>query len=43
MHRDIIRKNMVNFPVIMPDFSMLDFGNITCEDSDFRKGTDYSC
>jgi len=34
---DIIRKNMVNFPVIMPDFSMLDFGNITCEDFDLEK------
>lgn len=29
---DIIRKNMANFPVILPDFSLLDFGNITCED-----------
>lgn len=29
---DIIRKNMANFPVIFPDFSLLDFGNITCED-----------
>lgn len=29
---DIIRKNMANFPVISPDFSLLDFGNITCED-----------
>jgi len=34
---DIIRKNMTNFPVIMPDFSMLDFGNITCEDGDLEK------
>ncbi|MDF2932904.1 MAG: hutG [Chryseobacterium sp.] len=34
---DIIRKNMANFPVIMPDFSMLDFGNITCEDGDLEK------
>lgn len=34
---DIIRKNMVNFPVIMPDFSMLDFGNITCENADLEK------
>ena len=29
---DVIRKNMSNFPVVLPDFSMLDFGNITCED-----------
>ena len=28
----IIRKNMSNFPVILPDFSLLDFGNVTCED-----------
>jgi len=34
---DVIRKNMANFPVIMPDFSMLDFGNITCEDGDLEK------
>ncbi|RQO36606.1 formimidoylglutamase [Chryseobacterium sp. KBW03] len=29
---DLIRKNMANFPVIIPGFSMLDFGNVTCED-----------
>lgn len=34
---DIIRKNMANFPVILPDFSMLDFGNIICEDGDLEK------
>ncbi|MCW3168713.1 formimidoylglutamase [Chryseobacterium sp. 09-1422] len=34
---DMIRKNMSNFPVILPDFSMLDFGNITCEDGDLEK------
>jgi formiminoglutamase len=33
---DIIRKNMSNFPVIIPDFSMLDFGNITCEDGNLE-------
>ncbi|WES95861.1 formimidoylglutamase [Chryseobacterium arthrosphaerae] len=33
---DIIRKNMSNFPVILPDFSMLDFGNITCEDGNLE-------
>lgn len=34
---DNIRKNMANFPVIMPDFSMLDFGNITCHDGDLER------
>ncbi|WP_326981084.1 formimidoylglutamase [Chryseobacterium sp. MYb264] len=29
---DLIRKNMANFPVIRPNFSLLDFGNVTCED-----------
>jgi len=33
---DMIKKNMVNFPVIMPDFSLLDFGNITCEEEDLE-------
>lgn len=28
---DIIRKNIANFPVIRPDFTLLDFGNITCD------------
>ncbi|MDR6516645.1 formimidoylglutamase [Chryseobacterium camelliae] len=28
---DIIRNNMSNFPVILPDFSLLDFGNMSCE------------
>lgn len=28
---DVIRKNMVNFPVIRPDFTLLDFGNIICD------------
>lgn len=27
---DVIRKNMSNFPVISPEFSLKDFGNITC-------------
>lgn len=27
---DIIRKNMSNFPVVSPEFSLKDFGNITC-------------
>lgn len=27
---DIIRKSMANFPVIVPDFSLLDFGNVQC-------------
>ncbi|WP_419869758.1 formimidoylglutamase [Chryseobacterium sp. CT-SW4] len=34
---DIIRKNMSNFPVILPDFSLLDFGNITCTDGNLEK------
>jgi formiminoglutamase len=33
---DIIRKNMSNFPVILPDFSLLDFGNITCDNGDLE-------
>lgn len=33
---DVIRKNMSNFPVIRPDFSILDFGNITCEDGNLE-------
>ncbi len=32
----IIRKNMANFPVIFPDFSLLDFGNVTCEDGNLE-------
>lgn len=32
----IIRKNMSNFPVVLPDFSLLDFGNITCEDGNLE-------
>lgn len=33
---DVIRKNMSNFPVIRPDFSLLDFGNITCENGNLE-------
>lgn len=33
---DVIRKNMSNFPVILPDFSLLDFGNLTCEDQNLE-------
>lgn len=33
---DIIRKNMSNFPVIRPDFSLLDFGNVTCDDANLE-------
>lgn len=33
---DIIRKNMSNFPVVLPDFSLLDFGNITCDDQNLE-------
>jgi formiminoglutamase len=28
---DIIRKNLSNFPVINPDFKLLDFGNVYCD------------
>ena len=34
---DVIRKNMSNFPVVSPDFKLLDFGNITCEDGNLEK------
>lgn len=34
---NIIRKNMVNFPVVNPDFRLLDFGNIYCENSNLEK------
>lgn len=34
---DIIRKNMANFPVIFPDFSLLDFGNLTCNDGNLEE------
>jgi len=33
----IIRKNMSNFPVINPEFSLKDFGNISCEDGNLEK------
>lgn len=33
---DIIRKNMSNFPVVLSDFRLLDFGNITCEDENLE-------
>ena len=33
---DIIRKNMSNFPIVSPDFQLLDFGNITCEDQNLE-------
>ncbi|MFP3833947.1 formimidoylglutamase [Chryseobacterium sp. SIMBA_028] len=33
---DVIRKNMSNFPVILPDFKLLDFGNVTCEDGNLE-------
>ncbi|MBV8328108.1 formimidoylglutamase [Chryseobacterium sp.] len=33
---DVIRKNMSNFPVIFPDFSMKDFGNVTCENGNLE-------
>jgi formiminoglutamase len=33
---------MSNFPVILPDFSLLDFGNVTCEDGNLEN-TEQSC
>lgn len=33
---DIIRKNMANFPVVSPDFRMVDFGNIFCENNNLE-------
>lgn len=33
---DIIRKNMSNFPVVNPEFSLKDFGNITCENGNLE-------
>lgn len=33
---NVIRKNMANFPVILPNFAMLDFGNVTCEDGNLE-------
>ena len=29
---NIIRRNMSNFPIQHPEFRLLDFGNITCEE-----------
>lgn len=34
---DIIRKNAANFPVINPEFSLKDFGNIECKDGNLEK------
>ncbi len=34
---DVIRKNISNFPVISPSFSLKDFGNIKCEDQNLEK------
>lgn len=33
---DIIRKNIANFPVVNANFSLKDFGNITCENGDLE-------
>lgn len=33
---DLVRKNMSNFPVVRPDFSFLDFGNVICEDGNLE-------
>lgn len=34
---DVIRKNMSNFPVVLPDFTLLDFGNIPCENDNLEE------
>ncbi|HAI81476.1 MAG TPA: formimidoylglutamase [Chryseobacterium sp.] len=34
---DIIRKNMSNFPVVKPEFSLKDFGNIYCSDGNLER------
>lgn len=34
---DVIRKNIANFPVVNPEFSLKDFGNIDCEDRNLEK------
>ena len=34
---DAIRRNMSNFPVVSPNFKLLDFGNITCENQNLEK------
>lgn len=34
---DIIRKNCANFPVVKDNFSLKDFGNITCTDGNLEK------
>lgn len=33
---DIIRKNMSNFPVVLPDFRLFDGGNVSCENDDLE-------
>lgn len=33
---DIIRKNLANFPVVNPEFRLLDFGNVFCENNDLE-------
>lgn len=33
---NLIRKNMSNFPVVSPEFSLKDFGNITCENGNLE-------
>lgn len=34
---DFIRKNCANFPVVNPDFSLKDFGNITCDNENLEQ------
>lgn len=37
---DIIRKNLSNFPVVNPDFKLLDFGNVYCDDEKLEVAQD---
>jgi len=37
---DIIRKNMSNFPVVKPDLSLKDFGNINCNGRNLENAQD---
>ena len=34
---DVLRKNSANFPVVNPEFTLKDFGNVFCEDSNLEK------
>lgn len=38
---DFIRKNMANFPVVHPDFNLVDFGNVVCENGNLEEAQDH--